>query len=342
MTTATDPVFAMVTGQAADGFLVVATILPGGGPPDVQAFGVHEVEAARDYATAMARTRQVYLESALQRTKPTCGKRGTVDNASQLSLVSLDFDGAWGVHKKTALPTEPEDLQRLLTAAGAPRPTLVLETGGGLLALWALDTSVPLVGDAHPWAKSLSTAFQQRLRKTAQDAFGWKLDATHDLCRLIRVPGTLNHKFDTPRSVRVWDEMSSGIAVPVEIVETFAQPPAAPKSTQSLAAFDAEQEGIRGSWTSILAGCAFAQWCVENGDGMPEPEWYALAGLLARCEDGAATFHEISSQDHRYDSGEAAAKFDHAKSATPPRTCRSIHEDLGFARCRRCAFWRHA
>ena len=32
---------------------------------------------------------------------------------------------------------------------------------------------------------------------------GWKLDGTADLCRLIRIPGTLNHKFDPPRPVEI-------------------------------------------------------------------------------------------------------------------------------------------
>lgn len=103
--------------------------------------------------------------------------------------------------------------------------------------------------------------------------------------------------------------------------------------------------GRLGDWHGVFAGCAFAQACCDAGNAAatPEPHWYALAGILSRCEGGLAIFHKISSQDpQRYDPAEADAKFAQARDASPPRTCRSIREDLGFDGCGRCPLWRHA
>lgn len=102
---------------------------------------------------------------------------------------------------------------------------------------------------------------------------------------------------------------------------------------------------VTGDWNSLLAGCAFAQSCSDphNARRLPEPYWYALASLLSRCDGGLAIFHEISVQDvHRYDQADTEQKFVQAREASAPRTCRSIHEDLGFDGCRRCVFWGHA
>lgn len=206
MTVALDPVLSMVIADATDGFIMIASMSPGAKGLQSRAFPVAEAHAAQAYALTLSETHQVYIESALQRAEPPAGKRGTEAGASQFSLVSLDFDCAGGKHAQAALPSSHDDLPQLLLAAGAWQPSLVLETGGGLLALWKLDEPLQLAqGDPHARrrAKTASSGFQRRIRETASRRFGWKLDATADLCRLIRIPGTLNHKYDPPREVRV-------------------------------------------------------------------------------------------------------------------------------------------
>lgn len=206
MTSPLDPVLSMVIADASDGFVVIAGKREGENGMQSLAFPIAEAQAAQAYALALSLTHHVWVESALQQLAPPPGKRGTEAGASQFSLVSLDFDGAWGIHKEKQLPPSPDDLPRLLEAAGAPVPSIVLSTGGGLLALWQLHAALPIPHseqESRARAKSASTAFQRRIREVASRRFGWKLDGTADLCRLIRIPGTLNHKFDPPRSVVV-------------------------------------------------------------------------------------------------------------------------------------------
>lgn len=201
-----DPVISMVAAGASEGFLVIASQPPGGSGLQSQAFPVQEAEAARAYALSLSATRNVYVESALQRAAPGPGRRGTEAGAAQFALVSLDFDAGWGKHAETRLPQSPDDFPRLIKAAGVWEPSVVLSTGGGYLALWQLAEAFPLAhGDnaARQRAKSASVRFQKRIRNTADSEFGWKLDGTADLCRLIRIPGTLNHKFDPPKPVEI-------------------------------------------------------------------------------------------------------------------------------------------
>ncbi len=95
-------------------------------------------------------------------------------------------------------------------------------------------------------------------------------------------------------------------------------------------------------WSAIVAGCAFAAHCVSQAAALPEPYWYAVASLLSRCDEGHRRFHELSQADDRYDSAETDQKFEQAWTASAPRTCRSIRNDLGFDGCSRCTLWRHA
>ncbi|WP_426046198.1 hypothetical protein [Brevundimonas sp. TWP3-1-2b1] len=201
-----DPVLSMVVADASEGFIVVGFRLPGTKGIQSKSFHVSEALQAQGFISALGKTHDVYVESALQHAAPPPGKRGTAAGASQFSLVSLDFDCTWGKHAETSLPGSPHDLARVLEAAGAPEPSLVLETGGGLLALWQLEEALSLpIGDEARAARArkASANFQQRIRRSAKQTYGFKLDGTGDLNRLIRVTGTLNHKYDPPRPVRI-------------------------------------------------------------------------------------------------------------------------------------------
>ena len=74
-------------------------------------------------------------------------------------------------------------------------PSLVVHSGGGLQPTWFL--SVPIAGDDREGI-TRAEAIMQRLG----DRLG-RLDATHDVSRIFRVPGTWNHKYDPPRPVEV-------------------------------------------------------------------------------------------------------------------------------------------
>lgn len=98
----------------------------------------------------------------------------------------------------------PEQHHALWLANVHVRPTLTIDSGNGIHAWWLF---------CEPWlfrtisdrdaAVNLTARWQQLHRLTAR-AHGWALDSTHDLARLMRLPGTINTKGE-PRPVQVID-----------------------------------------------------------------------------------------------------------------------------------------
>jgi hypothetical protein len=125
-----------------------------------------------------------------------CGEfhRCPADEVAALPGLWADIDIKGPAHKKKGLPP---DLDAALSLADAmPRPpSLVVHSGHGLQAWWLFKEPWVLGGGGErSRAKALADAWQSRLRRLAA-AKGWAdLDAVADLARVLRLPGTLNHK----------------------------------------------------------------------------------------------------------------------------------------------------
>src|SRR6185312_11252744 len=81
-------------------------------------------------------------------------------------------------------------------------PTLLVHSGYGLQAWWLLEE--PWMFPEHreqTQGKRVVAGFQGALRAAARRR-GYGLDHTHDLSRVLRIPGTFNHKAD-PVAVRL-------------------------------------------------------------------------------------------------------------------------------------------
>ncbi len=73
----------------------------------------------------------------------------------------------------------------------------------------------------------------------------------------------------------------------------------------------------------------------DDARQLPEPDWYAGLSILGRCADGEALAHAWSRAYPHYSAAETTEKLGHALEHGP-RTCAAIHQQLGFAACRRC------
>lgn len=89
--------------------------------------------------------------------------------------------------------------------------------------------------------------------------------------------------------------------------------------------------------TAILQGCDFLKWMQAHQPLQNEPQWQAMASVLAKLDDqsGEKLFQEYSSKSPQYSEGEARSKYQYAlKSDTGPRTCSSISETWpGCSKC---------
>src|ERR1700733_15769337 len=85
----------------------------------------------------------------------------------------------------------------------AMRPTSIVHSGNGLHAHFDFNTPWRLKPPAdRTTAVELSAAFQQMLLAHFR-AHGRKIDSVGDIVRNFRPPGTLNHKSNPPKAVRL-------------------------------------------------------------------------------------------------------------------------------------------
>jgi len=186
---------ATLGGNAVRGHLL--EVRYGGGPGMGQRFfRVGAYRAATSFAIAQARDGDVYL-SALPRIRPS----GTKDDVEESWVLWTDVDREDGIDR---------------IARFTPVPSIVIETGtpGHALAIWALRE--PLQADQVK-------AMNRRLAH----ALGGDLAST-DAARVLRLPGTCNHKHDPARPVRCVDINPYSYAVEM-VVGHLPDPPTPPR-----------------------------------------------------------------------------------------------------------------
>lgn len=121
-------------------------------------------------------------------------RRGYAQSAQVMPGVWLDLDVAGDGHQKQSLPPTIEDAMAIVDSMPGGGPTLVVETGGGIHAWWLF--SEPFVietEDDFDRARTLNQGWSE-LASIESKKRGWAMDSVFDLARIMRVPGTKNHK----------------------------------------------------------------------------------------------------------------------------------------------------
>ena len=298
-------------------------------------FRTHEIAAAGERILALSARRDVYIGLGLRHPhcRPGTGTRGTSDDVYAIGGLWIEFDHNGGVHAAKNLPT-PDELLTFIEALPVRFSLLVDSTGGFhayalLKELWRLDTP-----EEHQRASRLLRRFQRTIQAQAQ-ASGFKIDSTADLARVLRPPGTSNHKSGTPRLVTVLHED----VIRYNPLDLEHAPWLAPMDDVSLPATGPD-DFPPAQLDPIVNGCAWLRHCRDDAATLPEPEWYGMIGIVGRCIDGQDLAHLWSAPYPQYTQAETARKLQHALTDAGPRTCASIRHDLGGdAYCRGCPHW---
>jgi putative DNA primase/helicase len=197
---------------APDASFVTVDLIPAtGGAPTTRWMPVRD---GRDRHYALAGPRalkdaEVYFGVAPQARR--LQRRSTARNAVGVGALWLDVDGAWGHHAATNLPGTKDEALAFVNAFALP-PNIVVDSGGGLQVYWLLDELVDRERAEvllHAWADCWDRLAAER---------GWKLDNTSDLARILRLPGTFNHKGGERRPVELVTA-NYGDRCPVDAVE---------------------------------------------------------------------------------------------------------------------------
>ncbi len=155
---------------------------------------------AAEYASEI-RDKNVYVGLGLSPTDFGRSSRCKAEDVVGIVGTRVDIDIANGVaHSKGNLPTTLAEARSILDRVPI-KPTILVHTGYGLQAHWLFKEPWLLDNDIERQeAATLLKAWNDTIRDHAKAIGGWDVDATHDLARVFRVPGTFNVKDpDNPR-----------------------------------------------------------------------------------------------------------------------------------------------
>ena len=263
-------------------------------------------------------------------------------NVRQLRALYLDLD--CGPTKEYA--DQPAALLALRTFCkhlNLPRPTVV-NSGRGVHVYWPL--MMPVSRETwHPVAEKLKAACRRH---------GLHADpvVTADAARVLRVPGTRNHKDSPPSDVVLVGSLSE----PVDIAAFDAAigvglDASSSKVLDAARKFvpkeqDAIMQALSGSFISrfktILIktmegkGCAQLGEVALNQEKVSEPLWRAGLSVAKFCVDGAKAIHRISEKHPDYSPEATEEKVSKIKG---PYLCATFDEYRAGV-CPECQHWK--
>ncbi len=186
-------------GLESPGILVLFT-LPGS---RAHAFSGDQIEGAAQAAVKLAQGHDVYHGIGLQKHAPQGTQRGDAAGVVALPGYWLDLDLRTPYRDRTDLPSTVEAATAFLDSLPLP-PSGIIHSGGGLYPWWCFRELWTFNSETErKEAAQLSREWQRYVLTLASKAHGWELDSTHDLARILRVPGTLNRKGGAAVPVRI-------------------------------------------------------------------------------------------------------------------------------------------
>ena len=165
----------------------------------------------------------IYLRTTTVASPPEQHKRGSADESVALPALWMDIDIAGPGHKPIMpsafnpnplpLPPDEEACLKIIEHAadfGLPQPTLWVHSGGGMYPWWFFKQPIILGGgDGDVWSKA--NAKLHDIVQFAANDLGWHYGTgTHDLARVMRIPGTVNRKVTgAPTQARIFADFAT-------------------------------------------------------------------------------------------------------------------------------------
>lgn len=141
-----------------------------------------------------------YLKSRIVRedvyfgVNPRTGKGGKKENVHFLIAFHIDVDYGEGGHKKQSVHQNYEEALKAIKGFSLT-PTLINHSGNGFHCYWVLNSPVSVKEKGSQYFESINRALSSALGGDS---------STHNIDRILRVPGTFNFKQENnPREVKV-------------------------------------------------------------------------------------------------------------------------------------------
>ena len=191
---------------------------------------------------------------------------------------------------------------------GFPSPSIYVDSGRGIHAYWCFDRDL----DVAAWR-----ALADKLKaKCIEVGFQADPTVTADVARIMRMPGTINQKSNTPCRVL----KDTGVSYDPGILLRALLP----RASTSLAALAgsvgandlgavpelASYPAVPYYATEIAEKCGVLKEALKTGgDQHTEPQWRHLLGLLTFTEDGDKLVHDISKGHADYKAESTDTKY---------------------------------
>ncbi len=184
-------------GAKPEGQLILIWTLP-----DRRSYWCADVAQATRIVEGLQQSSDIYVGVGLRGRDLGPNHRGTNEEVTSISGMWADIDLKSIAHQKEKLPPSAADGLQILPAGVAP--TIIIHTGNGLHVWWVFKEPWILeTQEDRDRAAALAARWQSMLRQNAAIR-GWGFDRLADVARVLRIPGTQNHKDpDNPKDVVV-------------------------------------------------------------------------------------------------------------------------------------------
>jgi Superfamily II helicase and inactivated derivatives len=288
-------------------------------------FSIDELSMMGAAAQAIQDDRDVYFGLGGSMSEIKDNERLLANNVSFIPCLWMDIDILGPAHKQTDLPPTMEDALSVLP--DFLRPSITVFSGNGLHMYWLLkEIWLFETQDDNLRASNLMINLQAYIKKLASER-GWKFDSTADLSRVLRVPGTLNHKLGNNSPVYITGFNPDLRYDPSGLEDII---PETDFRTEITNHGSFERRPTDASSDLMIASCQFLQHCLINAQTITYGEWLSMLTNVIRGTDGVEKCHELSSPDKgRYTPKSTDFKLTEALKMNP-HTCDYIRANHGF------------
>ena len=173
--------------------------------PSKRSHFFNSIEKAAIRADELKTDNDVYIACGLFSKNLGAINRGKKEDVCGIPGFWMDIDVAGPAHKANDLPVTTEDAIDLVKDNGFD-PTIIVKSGFGIHVWWLFKE--PLIFDEKATGEKMELANQklQNTIKAKAAKKNWKLDSTHDITRVLRIPGTFNKKGGLNRPVECLSE----------------------------------------------------------------------------------------------------------------------------------------
>ncbi len=294
-------------------------------------FPSSDIDSIIEFVESVRSTEQVMFGLGRRSTVLPPSFRGGNKDVVGLSIIGMDID-LYDINKPDKrLPKTTQEAVELLNNFSLA-PSMIVKSGKGLHGYWFLQEDLSIENEVD--LKEAQNFVKNLYRGFAVHALPYEFDATHDLSRGLRVPGTYNLKDPAnPIPVEVLEcnpdrrysvEQVRNASVEISPIKKV-QAPTITSGTMNL--------------DMVLGGCNWFSRVWKNPTTTSYKNWFAVGSILYFAPNGNQLFHDWSANYPNYDYDETQRLWDSIDPDKARRTCESLAEiPLEANECMSCPF----